>query len=271
MPSKIEAPIVLLSVFPSFQIGGAQVRFASLANHFGRKFRHLIISLNGGDDCMARLDPGLDVTLLPFENRKETSLGNRARLRALLKSCKPDLLITHNWGSIDWGLANWPRVVPHVHIEDGFGPEEAGRQLPRRVWTRRLVLRNSMVVVPSRALRKIALDIWKLKPASVHYIPNGIDVARFARADIEPVLARTDVPTMGTVAALRPEKNLFRLLDAFAVLRGQRPCKLIIAGDGSERTGLEARAVALGLEDDVLFTGYRRDTERVYAAMDVFA
>lgn len=271
MPSQTKAPTILLSIFPSFGVGGAQVRFAAIANHFGRKYRHLIISLNGGDDCMARLDPGLDVTLLPFENKKGTSLGNRARLRALLRFHGPDVLVTHNWGSIDWGLANWPPRVPHIHIEDGFGPEEAERQLPRRAWTRRLVLRNSTVVVPSRTLEKIALDIWKLKPANVRYIPNGINIKRFARADIEPVLARTDVPVIGTVAALRPEKNLVRLLEAFAALRQQRPCKLIIAGDGSEWARLEAHAASLALGDDVLFIGYRPDTERVYAAMDVFA
>ena len=31
----------------SFAVGGAQVRFAALANHFGAAFRHIVVSLDG--------------------------------------------------------------------------------------------------------------------------------------------------------------------------------------------------------------------------------
>ena len=45
----------------------------------------------------------------------------------------------------------------------------------------------------------------------MRYVPNGIDLARFAAAARE----RQREPVIGTVAALRPEKNIARLIRAF--------------------------------------------------------
>ena len=55
------APLVA-HVFPTFAVGGAQARFAAVANHFGAAFRHIIVSLDGNLACRQRLDPALDVT-----------------------------------------------------------------------------------------------------------------------------------------------------------------------------------------------------------------
>jgi len=45
----------VLHVFPSFDVGGAQVRFAALANRFGPRWSHVIVSLSDRMACAARL------------------------------------------------------------------------------------------------------------------------------------------------------------------------------------------------------------------------
>ncbi len=259
------APL-LLHVYSTFAVGGPQVRFAALANRFGREFRHAIVAMDGNIACRERLDPGLDVTFPQVEIRKGDTLGNRRRFRAVLAAMRPDALVTSNWGSIEWAMANTPTLVRHLHVEDGFGPEERDRQQPRRVWTRRLLLRRATVAVPSQVLFRLATEVWRLPRGHVHYVPNGIDLARFA----VPRRAN-DVPVIGTVAALRPEKNLGRLIRAFAAVRAQRPCRLVIAGGGPERAGLETLAGELGVAADVTFPGHVADTPALYAGFDVFA
>ena len=259
------APL-LLHVYSTFAVGGPQVRFAALANRFGREFRHAIVAMDGNTACRERLDPGLDVTFPQVEIRKGDTLGNRRRFRAVLAAMRADALVTSNWGSIEWAMANTPTLVRHLHVEDGFGPEERDRQQPRRVWTRRLLLRRATVAVPSQVLFRLATEVWRLPRGHVHYVPNGIDLARFA----VPRRAN-DVPVIGTVAALRPEKNLGRLIRAFAAVRAQRPCRLVIAGGGPERAGLEALAAELGVAADVTFPGHVADTPALYAGFDVFA
>jgi glycosyltransferase involved in cell wall biosynthesis len=261
----------LLHVFPTFRVGGAQMRFAALANHFGPEFRHTIVALDGQYDCRERLDPSLRLSFQRMDFRKRDTLGNVRRFRALLKSVSPSRLVTYNWGSIECAMANWPGRVPHIHIEDGFGPEEAHGQIGRRVLMRRFVLSRSTVVLPSRTLHRLALDAWKLKPVRLRYIPNGIDCARFGGAGIVPYDWPGTSPVVGTVAALRAEKNLMRLVEAFHRVRQKMVCRLLVAGDGPERPGLEARVAELRLTSDVRFTGHVTDTERVYAAMSVFA
>jgi glycosyltransferase involved in cell wall biosynthesis len=213
----------------------------------------------------------LDVTFADVLAKKPDVLGNRRRFRRYLEKHAPDVLVSYNWGSMEWAMANWPRLVPHVHIEDGFGPEEADRQLSRRVWTRRLLLANSTVVVPSRTLERIALDVWKLSPRRVRYIPNGVDCSRFAASGIALIDRAGTSPVIGTVAALRPEKNLHRLLRAFRLVSERMSCRLLIAGDGEERASLEKQAISLGIREHVTFIGHVHEPERIYAALDLFA
>jgi glycosyltransferase involved in cell wall biosynthesis len=261
------APLIM-HVFPGFGVGGAQVRFAAIANHFGSAFRHIVVSLDGTLGCRERLRPELDVTFPVVEAPKRATFANALRYRRLLHAWRPALLVTNNWGAIEWAMANLLPIARHVHIEDGFGPEERDRQLPRRALIRRLVLARSTVVLPSRNLQRIATTIWRLPTGRVRYIPNGIDLERFA-APRTPARAINTPPVVGTVAALRAEKNFPRLLRAFAAVGPA--ARLVIAGDGPERAALEALARSLGLEARVRFTGHLDDPASIYAAFDVFA
>ena len=51
----MNTPPLLLHVFPSFAVGGAQVRFIALANRFGPRWRHAVVSLNGETEAASRL------------------------------------------------------------------------------------------------------------------------------------------------------------------------------------------------------------------------
>jgi glycosyltransferase involved in cell wall biosynthesis len=257
-------------VFPGFGVGGAQVRFAALANRLGASCRHSIVALNGELACREKLVPGLEVTFPPALHVGGRMLAAIAHARRFLLRAAPDLVVTSNWGAIEWAAGAKLAGLDHLHTEDGFGPEEQATQIKRRVLTRRLVLRRSDVVVPSQRLQTIATTIWRLPARRVHLISNGIDLERFRAAAPMP-LPPGSGPVIGTVAALRPEKNVGRLLRAFAALRVLRPARLVVAGDGPERDGLERLARALGIADDTVFSGHTTQSERWLAAMDVFA
>ena len=255
MPDTGPAPC-LVHVFSTFAVGGAQVRFAALANHFGRQYRHIVIAMDGRTACRERLDPALDVTFVDIPVRQGRTLGNVLPFRRLLQSLQPAALFTYNFGTIDWAIANRDGRVRHVHVEDGFGPEERDRQLPRRVWLRRLMLRRAQVVVPSQTLLRLSQD-WRLP--RVDYVPNGVDLDRFSPGPAPPAAV------IGTVAALRAEKNLGRLVRAMAGL----PARLMVVGDGPERPRLEALAREHGV--DATFTGALADPAAALHEMTVFA
>jgi L-malate glycosyltransferase len=269
-------PLKLMHVFPTFAVGGAQVRFATLANALGAGLEHVVVSLTGigGAENLVRRGVRLQRCPVTARNTRGLSLANLHAFRRVLRAEEPDLLLTHNWGAIEWALADRFRpLCPHLHVVDGFGPEEAVRQLPRRVWTRRLALSGpTTVVVPSRALRRLAIETWWLDPMRVRHIPNGVDVAALAREAREPWGVRHGVDELlfGTLGGLRPEKNLGRLLRIAAMLPNGLPWRLVIAGEGQERPALEAQARALGLAERVVFTGFVDRPAALLGELDVY-
>jgi L-malate glycosyltransferase len=264
----------LLHVFPSFGIGGVPLRMVRLINYFGRLLRHTVIALDNNYEAAAGVSSDLDVTILPWEQPKRGTLAAIAIGAFALRRLRPDLLLTYNWGAIEWAMASrlW-RIPRHVHIEAGFSQSEADGQLWRRVLFRRSALaRCALVVVPSRHLEHLARRVWRLPAARVSYIPNGVDAARFAapvRDRIPGFSRRPGELVIGTVAPLRPEKNISRLLKVFALLGNSPPLRLIVAGDGVERDLLERLVSELGIAGRVILTG-QIAPEAVLGTFDIF-
>jgi glycosyltransferase involved in cell wall biosynthesis len=204
--------------------------------------------------------------VLPAPAVKGDTLGNVRRIRRALGELKPDLLCTYNWGTIEWALANrfFP-LAPHLHVEDGFGPEEAGGQIRRRVLTRRLALGHSTVLIPSLTLKRLALEVWRLDPQRVLYVPNGIAVERFTAHDGTPHRPLA----IGTLATLREEKNIPRLMRAFARLPREIDAELLVIGGGPLLEPL--KAAAAGIDPRIRFPGPTADPAASLRALDLFA
>jgi glycosyltransferase involved in cell wall biosynthesis len=76
---------------------------------------------------------------------------------------------------------------------------------------------------------------------------------------------------IGTIGRLDPVKNHAGLIRSFACLAKEgASVRLLIVGDGPERSNLEALRESLGLGPKCVFAGYRSDTERFYGIFDTF-
>jgi glycosyltransferase involved in cell wall biosynthesis len=274
-PGTVAAAKHVLHVFPSFGIGGVPLRMVRVVNHLGARLRHTIVALDQDFAAAEGFAAGLDLSLLTVAATRYGLAGALVDRAAQLRRLRPDLLVTYNWGSIEWAMAN--RLMPvsrQLHLEAGFGKEEADRQIRRRVVFRRWALaRCAKVVVPSRKLEDLACRVWKLPPERVVYVPNGVDVDRFAdppRDAVAGFVRGKGEVVVGTVAPLRPEKNVGRLLRAFADLDRSRALRLVVAGDGIERAKLAHLAAELGIAERVVFTG-RVAPEAVLGTFDIFA
>lgn len=278
--AEAERPNHLLHVFSTFAVGGPQTRFTSIANALDGRYRHSVLAMDGNHAAKVGLDPRVDCKFeaMPVVKSGGISLANLRNARHVLRRLRPNLLCSYNWGAIEWSLANWVSpVCPQIHIEDGFGPDESpDRQQWRRAAMRRLCLSRCVhVIVPSRVLYNVAIEKWRLAESRMLYIPNGIDCERFAMAPDTALVSQLGISEsdliVGTVAALRPEKNLLRLLRVFAGLPPERPAKLVIVGDGPERARLENEAARLAVAHRVVFAGALAAPERILGRFDVFA
>lgn len=79
------------------------------------------------------------------------------------------------------------------------------------------------------------------------------------------------IPLLGCVGVLLPDKGQEWLIRALAEIRKDFPdTRLILAGDGPCRNDLEKLASDLDLSNAVIFAGFVKDIESVYAALDIF-
>jgi glycosyltransferase involved in cell wall biosynthesis len=264
------APLRLLHVFTRFNTGGAQVRFATLAGELGSRFSHTVLALTGDYEAASLVPPGVDIRYLPPPPPARSVVSQLAHYRALANHLRPDVLLTYNWGAIEFAVAN-VLGAPHLHLEDGFGPDEAVRQFRRRIWLRRIALRRSHVVVPSATLADIARRTWQVSPRRLHHIANGVPTKTAARTpldslglDLPPGLIR-----VVWTGALRAEKNPLRLLQAFAPVRDR--AVLLVIGDGPERESLLRAADGLGLGERMRLLGRRDDARDLIMQCDVLA
>jgi len=271
----------IFHVIPSFAHGGVPIRISYLMNHFGPKARHSLLATGGDYDCRSRLTENVDFTITDIGAADSGNLLQRViNYRAVLRKMKPDLLLTYNWGSTEWALANcFGPVCRHFHLESGFGPEEATATIRRRNWFRRLALRNiEAIIVPSQNLVNISRTDWKIPERKIRYIPNGVDCAKYAAAPQEGIIPgfvkRPGDIVIGAMTPLRPEKNLPRLIRAFHEVRQNRPAcnlRLIIMGEGNERPKLERMVSALNLQGQIYLPGHIEHPERALGWLDLYA
>ena len=121
-----------LHVFPSFGIGGIPLRMVRVINHFGGALRHTVVALDDNFAAAQHLAANLEVSLLARGRARRGLLAALLDGSAVLRRVRPDLLITYNWGAIEWAMADrlWGGAR-QMHFEAGFGEEEADRQIPR--------------------------------------------------------------------------------------------------------------------------------------------
>lgn len=269
----------ILHLHSSFDAGGKELRCVRLIGAFGRNAAHAIVS---GDparrSAAALIGKAAKVSWPRFPSLTGMpTLGRLKRLAAAMAGY--DLVCTYNWGAIDAALAHTLfadvfKLPPLVHHEDGFNEDEAGGLKWRRNFYRRIALgRSAALVVPSRALERIALDVWQQPRTRVRLIPNGVDTRVFGvapRRDALPrVVKRKGELWVGTLAGLRKVKDLPALVRAFAPLPGE--WQLVIVGEGPERDTILAEAERAGVEHRVHLPGFVADPARATALFDVFA
>jgi glycosyltransferase involved in cell wall biosynthesis len=121
------------------------------------------------------------------------------------------------------------------------------------------------------AVARQLVSQWHVPAERIHVCHNGVETGEFHAHDRQHDALRDAGIVVGTLAVLRPEKNIQLLVEAFARVLPRIPgARLLIVGDGTMREDLEARAAALGIRHACVFEGATTTPARWLRAMDVF-
>ena len=219
---------------------------------------------------------------------------------------RPDIVHTHTAkagtvGRLAGLLYRWatpaallgrPRPCRFVHTYHGHIFHSYYGPLKTRVFLtiERLLARiatDRIVVISPQQLAEIHGQFRVGRPGQFAVIPLGLDTSEFdgwaeRREHFRRELGAGDEEVLvGIVGRLTEVKNHELFLESAALLKRklEEPgaaaerarVRFVVIGDGHLRRGLEARARALGLSDDVIFTGLRDDPENFYPVLDIVA
>ena len=278
------APLNILHLHSTFALGGKEARAVHLMNSFGNRARHTVLSAMP-DELGARdaLNPDIAVAF-PKDAPSLQGKPGPDRYRDLARYMQDfELVLSYNWGAMDGVGAHrlfsrLMKLPPVIHHEDGFNADETDRLNPKRNLFRRLMLPTAKaLIVPSQRLEGIAHNVWRQPDAKIHRIPNAIRVAAYQEgpdpAAIPGFIRRPGDMVIGTLAGLRPVKNLPRLVRAVAALPMdlRTRVQLVIVGTGPERDAILAEAERHGIADRLLLPGFLADPHRCVGLFDLFA
>jgi glycosyltransferase involved in cell wall biosynthesis len=269
-------PVKVLHVIPRLSVGGVENQLSLVLRHYdGSSLSPLVCCLDGEDEIGREIEAaGTPVIYL-------NKLGHRfdwtivRDIRRVIGQNGVTIVRTHQYHANLYGrlaarLARVPCIVASVH-----NVYTIDRKLHRRILNRFLARFTDRVIAVSLAVKEDIVRYDALPPDKVSVIYNGIDRARFSAKDTGRARyalgIAPNIPVLGTIGRLTPQKGQRYLLDAVAELRKRHDrILLLIVGDGPLREDLERQVGALDIGDHVVFLGIRRDVPELLAAMDIF-
>lgn len=168
--------------------------------------------------------------------------------------------------------------IPLIVVVQNADPYRANRRLfPHYYLSRHPLKWADMVVAVSESVRKFVIKHQGVCEEKIVTIYDSIDTDQFALIAHERSDMRSkfniccDAIVIGAVARFAPQKGLKYLLDAFhEVSFRHKNIVLLLVGDGIQLNHLKMLALDMGIRDRVIFTGFRRDYDKIMQAFDIF-
>jgi len=185
-------------------------------------------------------------------------------LSGALRRIKPDLVVSFlvraNVASsfVCWSLGIPSVVCERMHLSSHLAGRYTGPRLVAARALPRFAYRfASRLVGVSQGVTDDLIARFGADPRRTETMVNPFDLAAIERESRQP--PEFDLPPRFIVAAgrLEPAKAMDELIDAY--LAAAVEPALVILGDGSERSKLQARVDAAGAADRILIPGYARN------------
>ncbi len=215
---------------------------------------------------------------------KKHKIQNIVAIHLFLKKFKPDLLLTagHTYNKIGifTKLLFREKWKLFLSIHCSILSEELGslRQKKRIQFVRLFYPTAEGIICVSKGIEKELKREIGITKANITTIYNPVlpwsSLVKSENNDkIEELphwIKQKTEPIIIGVGRLTEQKDFHSLIRAFALVRKNRRCKLVILGEGEDRESLESLIKELSLEEDVFLPGFKAEVMDYMKRADVF-
>jgi glycosyltransferase involved in cell wall biosynthesis len=204
---------------------------------------------------------------VPVNGRRRAAWvrGEQLLLPGLAQAAGVDVL--HSLASTAPARGVFARVVTIHDVIYRIHPEAHGwRTLALRFLIPLAARRSHRIVAPSESTRRDLVAYLHVPDEKIDVVPNGVGLPPGTALPDEETIRRTlgigARPFVLTVSLKRPNKNLERLLEALALIPGERRPLLVLAGHATPyQDELRAYAGRLDISHDTAFLDWVPDAE----------
>ncbi len=192
-------------------------------------------------------------------------------LRTLLDKLQPDVVQTHSVKShFLYRLAVGPHQYPWVAFHHGYTAENLKVKLYNQLdrWSLSAATR---VVTVCEAFARELQDKGVLKDR-IEVIPNAIGTWNPSNNPMEVPGASPDTMVLLHVGRFSSEKNhtgLLRAAERIAVESPELDFRLVLVGDGLEKSAVETLAARGAMGSRIWFTGHQSDVRQFFERADI--
>lgn len=234
------------------------------------------LAARGGNNVLVcRTDSAIAAAAGPFAEvigvpmGGDLDIGLVKRLRHLIGLCQPDLIHLHSriGADIMGGIAARLEKIPVVHSRRMDNPEH-------RLTVALKYRLHDRVIAISEGIGRVLLAEG-LPSSKLRVVRSAVEANRFdrpcERARVTEAFGIPEnAPLIGVVSQLIERKGHRYLIDALPALIADHPeLRAILFGKGAEEGALRARVAAAGLNDRVVFAGFRHDLADFLPCLDV--
>lgn len=271
----------VLLLLPVAERGGAESLWLELLGRYDRQRMSLsVVFLRDGPFVEEVKRLGVETFLHPI-TRLGDPVNYSRTVREIMKisqKTRAEVIFSSlGYGHVYGGMAAWLRKQPSLWWQHGIAT-------PNNIidrWASRIPAK--LVIASSEAAATAHRRAFMTKSEKVRVIYPGVDVERFATPDAASALdlrrqwgIEPTSPIVTTIGRLEPGKGQDDFLRAARiVIQTCRNVKFLVVG--SEMFGmnrgykdeLQRMSVDLGIQSNVVFTGFRRDIPEVLAVSDI--
>lgn len=255
----------ILFIVRTMGLGGTENVVLQLCEILSDKVNKIVVCSSGGVHEKKLQEMGIKHYMIPDIASKNPMdmLKSYRSIKNVIKEERITIVHSHHRMAAFYAELVAPRsVVKVANAHNTFTDKKKLTQL---------AYRNTKVIAVGEMVKKNLTEYFCIPEEQVYVIHNAVKPFDGKIVPVEILYkehANGNV-LIGNIGRLSEQKGMTYFIEAAEITARTHPeARYVIVGDGEEREKLYAQVKAKGLQDKVLFLGYRNDIQNVMSQLD---